>query len=135
MSNSPKKRSMKDLSTISPNKCTNTRKPVLVEIVAVVDGTVAVLIAKVEGRMNAEPFTNPARMAILNREDGVSNKLIEAGFFMVASNVIDECTDIARRTNRGYDYKAFVASVDRDLTRSSFVPLKMLGQVFCDISI
>jgi hypothetical protein len=133
---SPKKRSMSALKSISPTKCTNTRKLVLVTAGAVADGTIGVVIAEKEGGgKDKEPFTNPARVAILNRgTDGIPNALIDAGFFMVASKTVDENSDTAQRTERGYDYKVFVASVDTSLTVNSFSALKELALKFCDVS-
>jgi hypothetical protein len=133
---SPKKRSMKDLKSISPSKCTNTRKVVYVQAGALADGTIAVVKAKAEGQNDREPFTNPARVAILNGmgSDGSSNGLLEAGFFMVGSMTINEDSDVAQRTSRGYDYKVFIASVDANLTGNSFAPLKALALRFCDVS-
>jgi hypothetical protein len=133
---SPRKRSMKALKSISPSKCTNTRKVVYVQAGALADGTIAVVKAKTEGQSDREPFTNPARVAILNGmgSDGSSNGLLEAGFFMIGSMTINEDSDVAQRTSRGYDYKLFIASVDSNLTTNSFVPLKSLALRFCDVS-
>ena len=127
---------MTALQSISPNKCTNTRKLVLVQAGAIVDGTLAIVKAKMEGQQDREPFTNPARVAILNGmgADGKANKLVEAGFFMVASKTVDETSDTAQRTSRGYGYKLFAASVDGDLTAHNFSPLRELALKFCDVS-
>jgi hypothetical protein len=134
---SPKKRSMSALKSISPTKCTNTRKVIHVKAGAVADGTIGIIIAEKEGGgKDKEPFTNPARVAILNRgTDGNPNGLIDAGFFMVASKTVEENSDIAQRTERGYDYKVFVASVDNSLTVNSFSALKELAHKFCDVSV
>lgn len=127
---------MKDLKSISPSKCTNTRKLVGVQAGALADGTIAVVKAKTEGSIDREPFTNPARVAIISRmeAEGTSNGLLDAGFFMVGSMTINANSDVAQRTSRGYDYKVFIASVDNSLTANDYAPLKTIAQKFCDVS-
>jgi hypothetical protein len=134
---SPKKRSMSSLKTISPNKCTNTRKPVVVQAGVIVDGEIAVIKPFVEGRPDLEPFTNPGRVAVLNGmgADAVPNALVNAGFFMTASAVLNSTTDAPLRTSRGYDFKLFLVSVpDMDLLEDDASALKRIGQIFCDVS-
>jgi hypothetical protein len=133
---SPTKRSMKDLKSISPSKCTNTRKLVYVQAGALADGTIAVVKAKTEGGGDREPFTNPARVAILSGmgTEGNSNGLVETGFFMIGSMTINKGSDVAQRTSRGYDYKLFLASVDNNLTTNGYDPLRTLALQFCDVS-
>jgi hypothetical protein len=127
---------MKALKSISPSKCTNTRKLVYVQAGALADGTIGMIKAKTEGSTDREPFTNPARVAILNGmgSEGNPNGLVEAGFFMIGSMTINETSDIAQRTSRGYDYKLFIASVDNNLTVNSCAPLRSLATHFCDVS-
>jgi hypothetical protein len=131
---SPKKRSIKDLKSISPSKCTNTRKLVYVQGAALADGTIGLIKARTEGQGDREPFTNPARVAIVNKIEGETNELVDAGFFMIGSMTVDRESDVALRTTRGYDYKLFIASVDTDLTDNHFSPLKSLALLFCDVS-
>jgi hypothetical protein len=105
---------------------------------AVADGTIGIIIAEKEGGggKDKEPFTNPALVAILNRgTDGNPNGLLDAGFSMVARKNVDENSDTAQHTARGYDYKVFLASVDSSLTANSFSALKELALKFCDVSI
>ena len=105
----------------------------------IADGAIAFIKAKMDGGQDREPFTNPASVAILNTMGSESNRpmndLIMAGFFMIASMVVNEAFDTAQRTSRGYDYKLFLASVDGILTGHDFAPLKSLSQKFCDVSV
>ena len=132
----PKKRSMKQLQSVSPTKSTNTRKLVYVQAGVLADGTIAFVKAKTEGRQDVKPFTNPARAAILSGmgTNGTDNALVKAGFFLVASMTLNEGTDTALRTSRGYDYKVFVASVEGNLARNNSAPLKTLAEKFCEVS-
>ena len=119
---------MSQLKVISPLKCTNNRKPVIIQGAVVADGTIAVIKASVEHRESVEPFTNPARVAILEGMGSGSqhfNLLVDAGFFNTATMITDdENTYIAVRTTRGYDFKVYLASSDTDLTIEEFEPLK-----------
>lgn len=132
MSVSPTKRSMRDLKSIASNKCTNTRKLVYVQAGATGDGTIGFIKAKIEGSIEREPFTNPARVAILSTAG--TNELVEGGFFMIASMITNEAFDTPLRTSRGFDYKLFLASVDDLLTEDEFLGLKNLALRFCDVS-
>lgn len=132
----PTKRSMTELKSISPSKCTNTRKVVFIHAGATADGTIAIIKASKEGRQdNDEPFTNPARLAIVSgMGTDAPNELVQAGFFMVASKTMNETSDIPHRTSRGYDYKVFLASVDENLTVNGFAGLKNIALRFADVS-
>ena len=133
----PQKRSMSELKVISPLKCTNTRKPVLIQGAVVGDGTIALIKASVEHRSSVEPFTNPARVAILEgmgSGSDSSNLLVNAGFFNTATMIAAEDKDIAVRTTRGYDFKVFLASTDSDLTAEAYEPLRKLCMIFSDVS-
>ena len=115
MSASPKKRSCKDLLAVTPNKSRTNRRIVDLFVASIVDGTIALVIAKFAGRPNLEPHTNPIRVAILNKTPDTNNpaehnSLIKAGFFNVVVLCAGNDNDAAVRTTRGYDYKAFIAS-------------------------
>ena len=136
MSASPRKRSCKDLLAVTPNKSRANRRIVDLFVASIVDGTIALVIAKFAGRPTVEPFTNPIRVAILNKtpdenNPGEHNRLVKAGFF----NVVVLCTspneDTPVRTTRGYDYKAFIASNEQVF---SVEGLENLGNQIAQVS-
>ena len=136
MSSSPRKRSVEDLKTITPNKVRNSRRPVDLCVAKIADGTIALVIAKFAGRPNLEPFTNPIRNAIINktRDDYDSsqlNRLTRNGFFNVVVLVASSDSDVPIRTTRGYDFKAFVSSKD---TVCASAELKQLGEEVIQVS-
>lgn len=131
---SSKKRSCAELKHISPAKATVTRKMVKVHVAVVADGSLAILMPKIDGRPNQEPYTNPARVAILeNRGEGTTNLLLESGFFYIGTAIEDEETDRPLRTVRGYDYKYFIASMDGDFRDNAFEHLSRAAENFCEV--
>ena len=137
MAESPRKRSCKDLLAVTPNKSRSNRRMVDLFVASIVDGTFAVVIPKFAGRPNLEPYTNPIRVAILNKTPDENdprehNKLIKAGFFNVVVLCVGPDNDTAVRTTRGYDYKAFIASNEEVFTAER---LENLGNSLAQVSI
>ena len=135
MSESPRKRSCKDLLAVTPNKSRSNRRVVDAFVASIVDGTFALVIAKFAGRPNLEPCTNPTRVAILNKtpdenDPSEHNKLIKAGFFNVVVLCSSPDNDTAVRTTRGYDYKAFIASKEEVFTTEA---MEDLGNVLAQV--
>ena len=127
-----KKRSVTDMLEVSPTKAASSRKKIVVKCACVGDDCTGVLYPYIEGRPEVEPNTNPARMAIA---EGKSNLLRSQGFFMHASWCKNANSDEARRSNRGYDQKAFLFLSDEPLATCKWEELKKKGQTFCDVSI
>ena len=137
MSASPKKRSCKDLLAVTPNKSRTNRRIVDLFVASIVDGTIAAVIAKFAGRPNLEPHTNPIRVAILNKTPDANNPaehnpLIKAGFFNVVVLSAGPDDDVAVRTTRGYDYKAFIASSEEVFSVDG---LENLGKQIAQVSL
>jgi hypothetical protein len=118
---SPKQRFMKDLKSISPSKCTNTHKLVYVQAAALAHGTIGLVKARTEEQSDREPFTNPARVVIVNKIEGEGNGLVDAGIVMIGSMTINENSDIALHIPPG------ATTTNYSLLRSTLILLLIIS--------
>ena len=130
---SPKKRSVAELSKISPSKVSGNRKPCKVKAGLVGSNQEAVVYAVVEGRPTLEPYTHAARLEVSENQP---NTLRSLGFFMHASRVVHATTDTPLRTarSRGYDYKAYLVSCDQNLQANNYAGLQNIADAFKRVS-
>ncbi len=127
----PTKRSVASIARTSPTKVTATRRPINVSAAVVKGNNEAVVWAWIPGRDNAEPYVHPFRQAIADMD----NPLRREGWFMHVSRTRHESEDIALRTARGYDYKAFLYTSEDDLTSNNYAGLKAAAVRFCEVSL
>ena len=107
------------------------RKKVYVSCACVGDTGSGLLFAFIKGRLEVEPNTNAARIAV---GEETNNILRSNGFFMHASRCKSEASDEPKRSTRGYDQKAFLFTSDEPLNANDWAELRNKGQIFCDVS-
>ena len=133
---SPSKRKFSDLKVLSPSKAVSTRRVMKLMAYNIVDNSLAVAFAIKEGDVNHEPFLYPVLAAIQSGmgPTGISNPVVDAGFFANLVRVTSANNDIPLRSRCGYDFKCFAAQHE-DFTTDNFRPLKNLLETLMNVSL
>jgi hypothetical protein len=127
---SPTKRSKVDMKAYSPRKLSSIKKKQTnVMIARTGDGTSAVVWGEYPGQPpTKEPFTWLFHKAILDKEP----KVLSQGFILKVSRTLNPMVDVPIRTEKGYDYKAFIVSEDEVMDETQ---LREKAEFFCYVSI